>query len=222
MRILVSFLLFPLYSFAQDIEKLNSNLDSLKKEQLKVSKHLEVIESAIKKTNQEIFERETKKNNGIVITIKTRSVTDIYDKKNWENKLGNILPNTTLTVYEDNQSSDGFKYYLVSYNGVSGIVFRTEVETQVEEQYRLAKEETILKEQRIQLEILQEKYGKTNGERVFKNMIWLGMTREMIIDSWGKPNDINKTVGSWGVHEQWIYNTSYLYIENGTLTSWQD
>ena len=34
--------------------------------------------------------------------------------------------------------------------------------------------------------------------------------------------DINKTVGSWGIHEQWIYSSHFLYFENGILTSWQD
>lgn len=58
---------------------------------------------------------------------------------------------------------------------------------------------------------------------IFKCHIWIGMTEEMILDSMGKPEDKNRTVGSWGVHEQWIYNgDTYLYIENGKLTSWQD
>ena len=49
------------------------------------------------------------------------------------------------------------------------------------------------------------------------------MSEQMVIESWGKPNEINRTVGSWGVHEQWIYpGKQYLYIENGKLTSWQD
>ncbi|GAH38631.1 unnamed protein product [marine sediment metagenome] len=52
------------------------------------------------------------------------------------------------------------------------------------------------------------------------------MTKEQVEVSWGKPRDINKSVGSWGVHEQWIYrkfsHSTYLYFENGILTSWQD
>ncbi len=39
------------------------------------------------------------------------------------------------------------------------------------------------------------------------------------------PWDINKTVGVWGIHEQFIYyngvNMFYLYFENEFLTSWQ-
>jgi hypothetical protein len=39
----------------------------------------------------------------------------------------------------------------------------------------------------------------------------------------GEANEINRTVGSWGVHEQWVYtNNFYLYFENGKLTSYQN
>ena len=48
------------------------------------------------------------------------------------------------------------------------------------------------------------------------------MTKEMLIDSWGDPKEINRSVGSWGIHEQCIYSKGYVYIENGFVTSWQD
>jgi len=51
----------------------------------------------------------------------------------------------------------------------------------------------------------------------------IGMTAEQVSISWGKPEEINKSVGSWGVNEQWVYGDGhYLYFENGKLTSWQD
>lgn len=50
-----------------------------------------------------------------------------------------------------------------------------------------------------------------------------GMSDKECELSWGKPDDINKTIGSYGVHEQWIYgNQSYLYFENGVLTTIQN
>jgi hypothetical protein len=48
------------------------------------------------------------------------------------------------------------------------------------------------------------------------------MTKAMLIESIGNPDDINRTVGSWGVHEQWIYSRTYIYLENDIVTSWQD
>ena len=56
-----------------------------------------------------------------------------------------------------------------------------------------------------------------------------GMTEDQVKASWGHPYDINRSVGSWGVREQWCYGywhygwrpTSFLYFKNGTLDSWQ-
>jgi hypothetical protein len=38
----------------------------------------------------------------------------------------------------------------------------------------------------------------------------------------GKPEDINKSEGSYGTNEQWVYKNRYVYFENGKLTSWQN
>lgn len=70
--------------------------------------------------------------------------------------------------------------------------------------------------------MLERKYGVDIALRIFEKKIWIGMTKEMLFESWGRPNDINRTVGSWGVHEQCIYTGAYVYIENGVVTSWQD
>jgi len=62
---------------------------------------------------------------------------------------------------------------------------------------------------------------------ILNGQILLGMSQGMVIASWGHPDDINKSVGSYGVHEQWIYSyystdRYLLYFENDVLTSWQE
>lgn len=51
----------------------------------------------------------------------------------------------------------------------------------------------------------------------------VGMTAQQVIESsWGKPQKINVTITGRGKHEQWVYNSSsYLYFEDGVLTSIQ-
>ena len=66
------------------------------------------------------------------------------------------------------------------------------------------------------------KYGEKNGTRIFNGHYWLGMTDDMARESLGRPSDINRTVGSFGVHEQWVYYNTYLYFENGILTTYQN
>lgn len=69
---------------------------------------------------------------------------------------------------------------------------------------------------------LIDKYGPQIGADVFAGKVWIGMTPGMAKDSWGAPEDINRTVTAYGVHEQWVYPGVYLYFDGGVLTSFQD
>jgi hypothetical protein len=71
---------------------------------------------------------------------------------------------------------------------------------------------------------LIKKWGKKVVKSIQEGEIFMGMTSEQVKASWGEPDDINRTVTKWGVHEQWVYEESrkYLYFEDGKLTSWQE
>lgn len=67
------------------------------------------------------------------------------------------------------------------------------------------------------------KYGSYYGKLILGGYVKTGMTKEMCTESWGAPSSINKTSGSFGVHEQWVYDSgSYLYFEDGILTTIQN
>ncbi len=61
-----------------------------------------------------------------------------------------------------------------------------------------------------------------NKERIINEVINLGMSRCELYASWGFPNNVNRSVGNWGVHNQHIYNEANVYTENGAVSSWQD
>lgn len=55
-----------------------------------------------------------------------------------------------------------------------------------------------------------------------KEKIVIGMTKTQARLSWGKPDKINESIGSYGIHEQWVYNSgNYIYFENNKLTNIQ-
>lgn len=88
------------------------------------------------------------------------------------------------------------------------------------EEAKIAEKE---KERIARVNLIRKKYGKANADLILSGKVRTGMTREMCRDSWGVPTDINKSSGSWGVHEQWVYDSSnYLYFENGILTTIQN
>ena len=91
---------------------------------------------------------------------------------------------------------------------------------------RILKIEQELKAEKKELAKQEKKYLKKYGKKVYAKLkegyIWIGMSQEMAIISKGYPKDNNRSVGSWGIHEQWVYDNEYLYFENGYLKSWQD
>lgn len=76
-------------------------------------------------------------------------------------------------------------------------------------------------DQRI-AEIRAKHWSDAITRAVIARMIFLGMTREQVLASWGEPNDIHRTVTPDDVHEQWVYGSQYVYLDNGIVTAWQD
>jgi len=79
-----------------------------------------------------------------------------------------------------------------------------------------------LKEER-QSRLLSE-FTEEEVLKIENQEIWIGMTTSAAIEMFGIPSDRNRSTGSWGVHEQWVYEEKdlYLYFEDRKLTSWQD
>ena len=78
-------------------------------------------------------------------------------------------------------------------------------------------------DQRLRREKYVKKYGTEVGEKIAKRIIWIGMTEEMLIDSWGNPKDINSTVTRYSHRKQYVYSSNqYVYVENGVVDAWQD
>lgn len=64
---------------------------------------------------------------------------------------------------------------------------------------------------------------------VAEQKLWIGMTDSQLYISLGVPKDKNNTMGSWGIHSQWVYGDfgPYVYLEGKSkndllVTSWQD
>jgi len=69
--------------------------------------------------------------------------------------------------------------------------------------------------------IIYSDWSQKIWDAIENEKIFIGMTDEQAFLSWGKPRKNNRSVGVWGSHEQWVYDSQYLYFENGKLTSFQ-
>ncbi len=57
---------------------------------------------------------------------------------------------------------------------------------------------------------------------VTNKKILIGMTKEQVYESWGYPKKTHRVVSATGVKEQWAFPGTFLYFENGILTSWEE
>jgi hypothetical protein len=70
---------------------------------------------------------------------------------------------------------------------------------------------------------LTRKYGASMANLILEGKIRVGMSKNMCRDSWGEPDDINKTITTYGTTEQWVYGYSYVYFdEKGQITAIQN
>jgi len=71
---------------------------------------------------------------------------------------------------------------------------------------------------------LLEKYDEETVSKILAQKLWVGMTTGMVRDCWGKPEKVDTSVKSQGVHEIWIYlnQRARLVFDDGKLSSWEN
>jgi hypothetical protein len=75
---------------------------------------------------------------------------------------------------------------------------------------------------------LIEKYGLEAAEKIIAKRIWEGMTTEQLIESWGRPDDVDTKVFKQKTSETWKYGqtgknrfSDRVFTENGVVVGWQ-
>jgi hypothetical protein len=78
---------------------------------------------------------------------------------------------------------------------------------------------------------LKTKYGAKYAKHIANEEIILGMTREMVVESWGIPQGKTEKTDASGVFEKWAYAIyklyditwvcNYVYFKDGIVTGWK-
>ncbi len=233
--ILFTFVLFSTTMFFQSEAELNIKLEKLQKQRASIIKSLNEVDMKIQDLGDEIKTIKQAKNPLSFPYLETVSKTYLRDEPSiFGKKIATIPKGTRLKVI-------GFKgtMWEVEYGEMHGYVIKLDVEKDEIEEVFKAKEklldaqiqnfndkkrkEQFKKAQENRKIRLVEKYGSLTGKTIIDSKISIGMTKEMVIDSWGKPSDINTTITEYGVHEQWVYGSgSYVYFEDGIVTTIQN
>ena len=178
---------------------------------------LESMESAVSQQQKDYYEAYT--------TSSTRLFSEKYDLTT----VIMLIPKDSL-IYLFSSDDD---YIFVEYNGIQGYIFNQDVrlaegetveaiQPEPEPLPQVAEEprETIAAEPPRTLSVLQARYGNNIGIKVYSGKIWRGMTADMVYDSWGDPIRINEVKKRGITMQEWIYNNTWLYLENGILLEW--
>lgn len=217
---------FTSFVFGQSIEKLNLKTDSIKlsiksiDEQMeklnlkKLSLQLKLTELNQQK-NKILLEKELVSGIPVIVNFMGGVLRDT--PKGEGNEIIKIPSGDTLFVYNWYEKPYFKAAYMekVGYISYSSLVKNKQIDNIVNKDLAVNNPRLVR---------LISEYGKFDAERIINKKYWIGMTTEMAIASLGSPDDINKSTGSWGEHQQWVYNEKkmYLYFENGKLTSFQN
>ena len=215
-----------------------TKVEDLQKKKLELTNKIGKLKDSLKNINLEI---ENIKSKEILSKISDSAFVAYVRKNAFIKKSPNLLADIIIQQKERKKAlvldySNGFVGACIEEicGYISEIWFEEnellksfiEIKKQEAKNLRVLKIEQELKTEKTELAKQEKKYIKKYGKKVYKELkegyIWIGITKEMAIISRGYPKDKNRSVGSWGTHEQWVYDDEYLYFENGYLKSWQD
>lgn len=136
------------------------------------------------------------------------------DKISWIAKYHGTLGSVKESYLEDTKQYERFKTkFILKYDREDSInTSNQEKEDKKNELNRIA----------LRKAAMIKKYGQSIGMLIASGHFKIGMTKTMITDAIGEPDDINRTVTARSITEQWIYGQRYLYFTNGILTAFQD
>jgi len=136
-----------------------------------------------------------------------------------------IIPSGSNVEVLDSDST----YFHVLFEDQEGYIFRRHavidktpsVATRSgEPQQQLQNTQPVKDEQMSRFAYLESKYGSTMAARLNAGKIWKGMNAEMVRDSWGTAEKINRQISGNIIKEEWIFKSTWLYFENNTLVDW--
>jgi len=77
---------------------------------------------------------------------------------------------------------------------------------------------------------LIDKYGsELIADKIMDRQVWQGMTSEQLVDSWGRPEDVDEKVYKTKTKQTWKYGKTgknrfkqRVYVEDSYVVGWQN
>lgn len=145
----------------------------------------------------------------------TSSVRLFRDMGNSSSVILYIPSKETVEVFEEIDN-----YYSASYEGEKGYIIKAKVKP-LNFETNSESSELSSENKKDRLTYLQEKYDGKTADALFKHKIWIGMTTQMALDSWGYPKSMDRYMQVEKKIEDWNYSKYTLVFSDSKLIRWE-
>jgi len=171
------------------------------------------------------LEKNQPANQNVTTTATLKSSSRLFGAKDDLTTVIFIIPSgSTVTVLGSDST-----YLHVAFEENEGYIFKRHAvmdKTPVNTPQAIQPQQARQEEQPAQVQevsrfsFLENKYGSNMAARLIAGKIWKGMNAEMVKDSWGTAEKINRVISGNIIKEEWIFRNTWLYFENNTLVEW--
>jgi hypothetical protein len=178
------------------------------------------------KTDQlQALEQNQPAGQNVTTTAKLKTSSRLFAAKDDLTSVILIIPTDSVVKVLDSDST----YYHVVYQDNEGYIFKrhavldatsVNVQQNIQQQPSVQETQPVQEQQQDRYSYLENKYGTNMANRLIAGKIWKGMNSDMVKDSWGNAEKINRVVSNNIIKEEWIFRNTWLYFENNTLLEW--
>jgi hypothetical protein len=171
------------------------------------------------------LENRQQTNQNIVNTATLKSASRLFEDKNDLTSVIFIIPADSVVTVLGSDST----YLNVIYQGAEGYMYKRDaiinkapvvINKPVHPSQQVQETQPEETPQINRFTYLENKYGSNMAARLIAGKIWKGMNSDMVNDSWGTAQKINRVISGNVIQEEWIYNNTWLYFENNILVDW--
>ncbi len=182
--------------------------------------------------NEPVNQNVTPASQDTVITATLKSASRLFADKNDLTSVILIIPADSIVEVLDSdstylhvvfQNNEGFIYKhqaVINSPIINNNQYTQPENTDQQSQNADQNSQQVQEQQQSRFSYLENKYGSNLASKLNQGKIWKGMSAEMVSDSWGTADKVNRIVSGNVIKEEWIYRDTWLYFENNILLEW--
>jgi len=181
---------------------------------------------AIKAELLQDLEKNRSSGQNVTTTATLKSSSRLFGTKDDLTTVILIIPSGSTVAVLDSDST----YFHVTFEENEGYIFKrhavidksqpVNIQQTVQPQQPIQEEQSAPQQNESRFSYLENKYGSNMAARLVAGKIWKGMNAEMVRDSWGRAEKINRVISGNIIKEEWIFKNAWLYFENNSLVGW--